>query len=555
MPERRRKKENNFMIHGVILSIAAVITKIIGAIYRIPLTNILGDEGNGFYSYAFDVYAIALLLSSFSLPLAVSKLMSARIARGQRRNAFRVFICALFFSIVIGLAVSLLIFFGADFIAANIMKAPMSAFALKVLAPALFIVSVMGVIRGYFQGLGNMIPTAISQVLEQIFNAIISIVGAYSLFKFGESVAKGKNAEQTAAAYGAAGGTLGTVLGALFALLFLLFLFYMNRHNIHRRLRADRSARIESRSRIIRILLITMIPVVMSTGIYNINSIIDKTVFNNVMASQGYTVLEYTALMGIYSGKYSVLINIPLAIANALGASVIPSLTAAVTAGNKTLTHSKINLSVRFGMIVAIPCCVGFMVLASPIMQLLFNDARTSTAMMLILGAVTVVFYSLSTITNAILQGINQMNAPVKNGLISLVIHLIALFIMLVPLKWNIYGVVISNIIFSLCMCILNARDIAKASGYKQEKDKTFFKPVTASVIMGVATYACYLIFDIFIGGKIATLIAIVVAVLVYAISLLKLGGLSEDELRSMPKGDLIVHICKKFHLISKEIF
>lgn len=555
MPKERRKKENNFMIHGVILSIAAVITKIIGAVYRIPLTNILGDEGNGLYGYAFNVYAIALLLSSFSLPLAVSKLMSARIARGQHKNAFRVFICSLIFSIVVGLFVSLLIFFGADFIADKIMRAPLSSYALRVLAPAIFIVSVMGVIRGYFQGLGNMIPTAISQVIEQIFNAVISIVGAYGLFKLGTSIAKGVDKDQIGAAYGAAGGTLGTVLGALTALLFLLFLFYAYRKNIKRKLKMDTTRRLESYQRIFRILLMTMIPVVLSTGIYNINSILDTTIFNNIMANQGYSVSEYTAMMGIYTGKYSVLINIPLAIANALGASVIPSLTSAVTKGDRKLAHEKIGLSIRFGMIIAIPCCVGFMVLASPIMQLLFSDATTSPALMLIIGGVTVVFYSLSTITNAILQGINQMGAPVKNGIISLVIHTLVLFIMVGPLKWNIYGVVASNIIFSLCMCILNAKDIAKANGYKQERDKTFFKPVTASVIMGIATYASYLIFDIFIGGRIATLIAIMVALLVYVVSLLKLGGLSEDELRSMPKGNLIVPICKKFHLISKEIF
>ena len=168
-------KKDDYIVQGAILAAAAVLTKIIGVVYRIPLTNILGDEGNGFYGYAYQVYAIALMLSSFSLPTAVSKLVSARMAVRQRRNAFRVFLCSLAFAVAVGLVISLAIFFGAGAISTYAMRSPLSVYALRVLAPGLLIVAVMAVIRGYFQGLGTMVPTAISQILEQVVNAVVSI--------------------------------------------------------------------------------------------------------------------------------------------------------------------------------------------------------------------------------------------------------------------------------------------------------------------------------------------------------------------------------------------
>ena len=241
MQKNKKPRKDDFLVQGAILAAAAVITKIIGVVYRIPLTNILGNEGNGFYGYAYEIYAMALMLSSFSLPIAVSKLVSARMAQRQRRNAFRVFLCALAFAVIVGLFISLVIFFGADAISTHMMKSPLSAYALKVLAPGLFIVAILGVLRGYFQGLGTMVPTAISQILEQIVHAVVSIAGASILLKIGIQAGKEKGNELLGPAYGAAGGTLGTITGALIALLFLIFVFWLYRRIIRRQIHLDRS--------------------------------------------------------------------------------------------------------------------------------------------------------------------------------------------------------------------------------------------------------------------------------------------------------------------------
>ena len=550
----KKNKKDDFLVQGAILAIAAVITKIIGVAYRIPLTNILGDEGNGFYGYAFEVYSIALILSSFSFPIAVSKLVSVRMAMKQKRNAFRVFICALIFSIVVGAAVSLFIFFGAGLISSNLMESPLSVYALKMLAPGLFIVSVMGVLRGYFQGLGTMVPTAISQIIEQIVNAVLSIAGAYVLFKVGIKAAEKANNELLGPAYGAAGGTFGTIMGALAGFLFLIFVMLAMHKVIKKQIASDRTKRKEGYSHILKILILTIIPVIFSTAIYNINQLIDLTVFNKVMASQGFAEKEYMALQGIYTGKYNTLINVPLAMANGLAASVIPSITAAVTSNNKLLVHRKINQTVRFTMLVAIPCFIGFVVLASPLMVLLYNDSAKTPALLLAIGSITVVFYCWSTVTNSILQGIDKMASPAKNALISLVIHLAALLVMLFGFKWNIYALVGSNIVFAICMSILNVSDIHKAIGYKQEWSDTFIKPFIAAVIMGIITYIVYTVFYLISPGRfVPTIIAILVAMVVYAISILKLGTLSDQDIQDLPKGDLIFKLCKKFHLLPEK--
>ena len=550
---KRKAKKDDFLMQGAILAAAGVITKIIGVVYRIPLTNILGDEGIGFYGYAFEVYAMALVLSSLSLPTAVSKLVSARMAMKQRKNAFRVFTCSLIFAIVVGTLFALIIFFGADAFSTHLMKSPLSAFALKVLAPGLFIVSILGVLRGYFQGLGTMVPTAVSQIIEQIVNAVVSILGAVFLFKVGTRAAEKQNNELLGPAYGAAGATVGTIVGALFALLFLIFAFFVYKDVIKRQIRRDKSRRTESYSRILKILIATIIPVIFSTAVYNINQILDMTLFNMIMAAQGFTEEKYMALLGIYSGKYNTLISVPLAMANGLAASVIPSLTAAVTTSNRPQVYNKINQSIRFTMLIAIPCFVGFVVLASPIMVLLFNDASTTPAALLALGAITIVLYCLSTVSNSILQGLDKISTPAKNAGISLVIHIIALLIMLIVFKWNIYALVGSNIVFALCMCILNRSAIHKASGYKQDMEKNYVRPLLAAVIMGVVTYAVHLILDILIGGRFATIISILIAVLVYAVSVLKLGVLSVDDILALPQGNKILRLCRRLHLLSEE--
>lgn len=555
MAENKKSSGERFLIQGTILAIAGIITKIIGAVYRIPMLNIMGLQGQGYYDIAFQVYSIALLMSSYSLPLSVSKLVSARIGKGERKNAQKVFKAAMMFAVGVGTLIMLVVFFGAEFIAEYVMGAKVSSYALKVLAPGLLIVAVMGVLRGYFQGCGTMIPTAISQVIEQILNAVISVVGAALLLDYGTKIAKQQGNELLGPAYSAAGGTLGTVAGALVGLLFLAVCYYLSRKNIQKQLKRDRTRKEESYSTIFKVLILTIAPVIMSTAVYNVGNVIDSAMFNNIMGAQGHLEDECVELLGKL-GQYYTLFNVPLAVANALGSSMIPSLVRAYESRDKRALHNRIYMAVRFTMLIAIPSSFGFFIVGEPIMDFIWPSIDNSTqAIMFKIGAISLVFYSLSTITNAVLQGVNRMMKPVKNATISLILHIVSLFIMLVFFKWGIYAIIVSKIVFSLAMCILNSHDIWEAIGYRQERQKTFVIPCLASLVMSVVVYVVNLVLEIFVGGRLVILIALVAAVITYAICLLKFGGLTEDEILEFPKGATLLTICKKLHLINDKFY
>ena len=300
-------------------------------------------------------------------------------------------------------------------------------------------------------------------------------------------------------------------------------------------------------------LLLTIAPVILSTAIYNINDTIDQGIFSSVVISQGYTEKKAASLLGMFTGKYNTLIHIPLAVANSLGASLIPSLTGAVATGNRKHIHSKIQMAIRFAMLIAIPSCIAFMTIPNQILSLLYVGNVDIPAKLLRVGAITVVFYCLSTVTNSILQGLNHMTTPVKHGATSLCVHLVAVVIMLVGFRWNIYSLVVGNIVFSLCMCILNGRALRKFVNYRQEIQKTFLLPLGAATVMGVMLLIVYFATAIVIPKKLATIFAILVAIFVYAVCLLKFGALTADEIVALPKGKALLRLFQRLRLIRME--
>lgn len=352
------KKNNgasNALVQGSILAVASIISRIIGLIYRIPMQRILGDIGIGYYSTAFEIYNVMLIISSYSLPLAVSKMVSAQMAKKRRTATYQILKCALLFATISGTTVALILFFGGNFFATTLLNTPYSIFALRVLAPGLLVVAVLGVIRGFFQGLGTMMPSAVSQIIEQIVNAIVSVWAAYVLYRTGTRIgAVLGDKEHYAAAYGAAGGTLGTVLGSVAALLFVVFIFAIYMKVFKRQMKRERNIRVSSFGYTMKILVITVIPVLLSTTIYNISGIIDQGIFKQVALLQGYTQNDIDVWWGVYTGKYKLLINVPISIASAMAASFVPVLTGAYHRDDMEAVRGQINLSTRFIMVVAI---------------------------------------------------------------------------------------------------------------------------------------------------------------------------------------------------------
>ena len=543
-----KKKKSNFIVQGSILAIAGILSRIIGIVRRFPMEHIIGDKGNGFYSTAYEVYAIMLIISCYSLPLAVSKVVASKISKRQYRSAERAFRCAMVFAVVSGGITFLVCELFGDFLATDVMLEPMSALALKVLGPALLIVSVMGVFRGYFQGLGTMVPTAVSQILEQVFVLIGSVAGAYVLFNYGSKVGELLHNEDYAPAYGAAGASIGPVLGSVVGLLFLFFVFAVYRKATKKQSMNVTTEKADSYQQIFRLIILTILPVLLSTTVYNISNVLDIRIYNSVMIQKGLDdVKAYN--WGVYSGKYRVLVNVPIALANAMCSSIVPVLTRLMVREEYTQVRQKIEQGMRFTMLVAIPSAVGLTVLARPIISMLFRGEVDMAVDMLHIGSISVVFYTMSTLTNGVLQGINRMKIPVRNAAISLVIHIAFLYVTL-QMGMGINAVVYANILFAVIVCILNALAIRKYLRYKQELVRTFVIPGIAALIMGVVIGLINMLLSKILGNILTVLIGIILGVIVYFLALILLKGIDENDLRSMPGGTKVLVVAKKLRLM-----
>ena len=551
MNTKNNQNSTNFLVQGSILAIASIISRIVGLIYRVPLKAIIGKTGNNYYGTAFEIYSIILIISSYSLPLAVSKLVAARMERGEVKNTMKVLKGSLLFAVLSGGTFMCIVYFFADFFT-DLLKTPLASIALRVLAPVILIVAVLGVFRGFFQGLHTMMPSAVSQIIEQIVNAVISIVAAYYLFHMGARIGGViGDKEEYAAAYGAAGGTVGTAAGALVAFLFVLFIYLVFYKRFKRRVVRDHKPNNETYGQVFKLLIITIIPVLLSTTLYNIVSILDQGIFKNMVTLQGYDAKQISEWWGVYTGQYKVLINVPISIASAMAASSVPALAAAYDSDNFKRVRSQIHSATRFIMLIAFPCTVGMAVLSGPIMMLLFSDSDPDSVKMLMYGSISILFYSLSTLSNGILQGIDRLRVPVRNAAIALVLQLVFLIVALQKFDLNIYGMIYANAFYGLCMCVLNHWAVVRYSGVRQNIHKTYILPLFSSVVMGVAGLLTYqLLHMITHNNAIPCVIAIVVGGFVYFVVMLLVKGISEKDLRKFPEGQRLVALAKSLRLL-----
>lgn len=540
MGNQKKSRNNSIMVQSAILAAAQILVRVIGLFYRVPMQRIIGDEGNGYYGLAFEIYQFILLLSANGIPTAVSLLVARHLARREYKNVFRIFKGALIFALIIGGAVTVFTFFGAEWLAVALYGIDNAdvAIALRILAPTLLISAVMGVMRGFFQGKNVMMPTAVSQMIEQVFNAVISVAAAYFL------IVKGP-------AWGAAGGTLGTCMGALSGLIFIGIVYYLYQPTMTRLMKKDVTKKQLRTEQVIKMVAVTMAPVVLSSTIYQISGIIDSSMFSKIMSNLGYASKVTQELFGNYSGQYKMILNIPLGITSSIGIALIPAVTSLVTLGRKHEAREKIDSIVKLTNVVAIPSCVGLIVLADPIMKLLFVINNDVPIRLLQLGAITVITYSFSTVTIAILQGMNKMKTPVINSVIALVVHIVFVYILLQFADMNIYSLVYGNLVFSFCMCALNLISLYRYIGYHQEIIHSFLIPTGASVAMGAVAYFVYKgVYYIIKSNLVSILFSVVFAVAVYGLVLVLMGGMTEEEMHSLPKGHVLVGFCRKLHIM-----
>ncbi len=534
------KRRNSLIIQGSILALAGIVTKIIGFIYRIPMANMLGEQGNGIYSVSFGIYNVALTLSSYSLPLAVSKLVSARLAKNEPKNAFVLFRRALLFAVIAGLCAFSVLFFGAEWLEALYSRVGL-AHPLRVLAPTAFTVALLGVFRGYFQGHSNMVPTALSQIFEQIINAVVSIIATYFFIK-------AYAGSPDVASRGAAGATAGTLAGAFGALVMMVLFFASKYRSIQNDVKADTSVQ-EGRKTAYISIITTMIPIVLSQSIYQIGFTVDDLIFGNIMANKGVDDAVVSSVQGVFNTQYTQLINLPIAIATALAASALPSIVNLFTQGRHEEKNSKIAGVIKLTAAISIPSAVGLAVLARPIITLLFPnlvDYREIAIKLLQFGSSACVFYSLATITTSVLQGNNRMRTPVVNSFISFLLHIAIIYPLLRFTDLSVYALLIGDITFPLVIVFLNIRSLKK-TGYTLEVKKTLLRPFAVSLIMGVAAWlVSFVCVKLGVHSVISLGGTLIVAVCIYAAFVLKMQVFTDEEILDLPMGGRILRLKQK---------
>ncbi|MBQ3890020.1 MAG: polysaccharide biosynthesis protein [Lachnospiraceae bacterium] len=545
--KNEKSKFNNFLVQGSILAIAGILVRVLGLAKRIPMPYIIGDVGNAYYSAAYEVYNVAFTVSVYGIPLAVSKLVSAKVSKGEYRNADKIFKCTLRFAVVLGLLVSGFVFVFADGLS-KMNHEPMSYLALRVLAPALLLFCISAVFRGYFQGMGSMVQTACSQLIETIVLVPVGLGCAYYFTKYGRKVGALLQNENYANAYGAAGATLGYTVGAAFALTFMILVYKANKRTFQKRIFRDPTHVIDSSWDIYKALLVTIVPITVGSFVNNISNYLDMCLHNWMMDVKGLEAIK-SVNWGIYSGKYLVLINVPIAIAASMGMSTVPTISGLMKRKEYPELNQKIESVIRLVMIIAFPCAVGLAVVAPNVVWMLFSTKTETAPNLLRIGSIGVVLFSLSTLTNGILQGMGRLIKPITHGLIAIVIHASILLSLLYFTDLNIYAVALSNNIFALAIFAMNIVSIKKILNYRQEVKKTFVLPLACSLAMGVVVFVIDSLLSKVLHNRFTVVLSVLIGAIVYLITMLLTKGITRYELEKFPGGSKLYRIFKRLHL------
>ena len=538
----KNSSKNNFIMQAGILAAAGIISRIIGLLYRGPLQSVIGNLGLGYYQSAYNYYTIILLISSYSIPSAISKAIAQKLGEKEYRNAHRLFHGAMIYVLVVGGIASLFLFFGAGLFVSGA-----AVTVLRTFAPTIFVYGILGVLRGYFQAHKSMAQTSVSQILAYLL--IQMFIGTME-------VPADQAGQVMRATYGAVGSALGTGVGVLVALLFMAGVYALNRGMILRRVQRDRHEHVDSYGQIFKTITLVVTPFILSTAVYNLSSTVNNSIYTKWYPSlRNLDTVSIYEKYGIFSGQSLTMSNIPIAFASAMASAMIPSVAQLMAARDVKGAREKIGLAVKTTMVISIPCAVGLFVLAKPVISLLFTNKTAEelnlAAALLMTLSLSVIFYALSTLNSSILQGLGKVNTPIINAGISLVVQTVAAVLLLMFTSLDLYSIAIANTLYSGMMCVLNQWAVRRAVGYRQEIVKTFVIPAFASAFMGAAAWAIYEgLYMVTKSMRISVIPAIMIAAVVYFVMLILMRGITEQELRSFPKGYLLVKVAKKCRLL-----
>lgn len=538
-----KKNDNTLVKNASFLMIAALISKIIGMLYKSPLSTTLGSQSFALFQYAQNAYFILLMIASFSIPQAVSKIMAEKIAFKRYRDAQKVFYCALLYAVIAGGIVALFCLFGASVMVPDKMAG--ARLALQMLAPTIFLSGILGVFRGYFQAYRNMMPTSLSQIIEQIFVAVFALLMSSLMI----SSHSGKG-EEVVESWGAAGATMGTGAGVLAALLFMVFVYGINRKVIRRKIRRDRVSVNESTSQVMKTIILIVMPIIFSAFIYNVNGYINSYMYTDILGKKG---MDETVLQTLYAeyGYFMTLINIPLTLASTAPTSMIPEVSAHYAMHDRKGANEKIDRATWISMIISIPAAVGLAVLSGPVTRLIFGETNGVAAKLLIIGGITIILNGNSNISNGVLQGIGKPNIPMIHAAIALGADVIVMALLLLLTDLGVYAIVLSMVVYAIVMCLLNERAMKKYMRHKNPWKKAYLYPMVASIPMGLVAGGVYYGLYLLVPSNFLCLcVSVVLGVIVYFGVYLLVSRPSKEELFMLPGGRILYRVAGKMNLI-----
>lgn len=537
------KKSSNLFFSGVlVLTLSNILIKVIGLTLKIPLHALLGDDGMAYYNTAYDIYVWLYMVSTQGLPVAISIMISESRAKGNFKESRRIFRITLMLFIIIGLA-GMFIMMGGSKLFAAAYKFEESYLSIIAIAPTLFFICISSAIRGYFQGYQDMVPTAVSQIIEALGKLIIGILFANWAISRGCSSAE-------VAAYTILGLTIGVAAGMLFLTVSKL-LFKEAPYNAEF-VRPD-SDSLESRpvKALLKIIIVTSIPIMLSSSVMSFTNVIDGIIISRRLQGIGYTEEMARTVFGNYKTCAISLFNMPPALIYPITYSLIPLLSATIATGDKARVEMIQRSTLKLTSIIAIPCALGMSVLSEPILKFIFKEESAKMAAPLLsVLALSIFFIGMLSMTNAVLQAHKLERKPVISLVVGSVVKLAASYILIGIPGIEMFGAPIGTFLCYLTIVAMNFYFMAKHIGVSAKITAVFLKPFIASVICALAAVLSYRLFDAVIGGRTATLGAIVAAVVVYGAVLLLIKGISREDLELLPKGGKIARIMEKAHLI-----
>lgn len=533
------------MVTGAaILAAAGILAKVLSMFFRIPLANdlMLGDVGIGYYQLPYPIYSLLISVSYLGLPAAISKLVSEKLAKEKYKEAHDIFKHTFIILIAFGFLSSLFMFLGADWLIETNEWAPEAKWSIYGLALAPFFVAFMGAFRGYFQGMQKMTPTGVSQVIESLARVICGVgLAWYVLYRV----------DRNNLGLAAGGASFGATAGAIVGTIYLLIVYFANRKNIKANFEKDKgSVRVGFR-KCAMIVFGVALPITLGAAINSVISLIDSTVVvARLQTALGYSETLAHKLYGILSGKATTLINAPLTISSALVLSIMPAVSEAHAKEDEKELRDKIDLGLRLVLLIGLPATAGLVSMSGPLMQLLYGK-QTGGGQTLAILSLCLIFVMIGQLLATVLQGIGRFYLPICNLLIAAVFKFILTYVLCGIEFFNIDGACYATLATYLIYGLLNYYFVKKITKFKTKSImQTLLKPLFATALMVVATLGSYALLSMLdLNFRIVTLLSVMVAVIVYFLTLLLTKTLKEEDYDSIPGGAKLLRLFKKMHL------